>query len=86
MLISVYILCRYNPINDYKIGNVLLEKVSEERELGVYLSDLKPSLQCVEVAKKASSALCIMKRTFPTSEMSSLLCYIRPMFAVTWNN
>ena len=39
--------------NDYKIGNILL---SEERDLGVYLSnDLKPSLQCVKAAKKAST-------------------------------
>ena len=45
---------RNNPRNDYKIGSVLLEKVSEERDLGVHLSDnLKPSLQCVEAAKKA---------------------------------
>ena len=36
---------RNNPRNDYKIGNVLLEKVSEEREINVYLSvDLKPTV------------------------------------------
>ena len=53
---------RNNPRNDYKIGDVILEKVSEERDLGVYLSDdLKPSLQCVEAAKKASSALGILR-------------------------
>ena len=63
---------RNNPRNDYKIGDVILEKVSEERDLGVYLSDdLKPSLQCVEAAKKASSALGIIKRTFSTFEISS---------------
>ena len=63
---------RNNPRNDYKIGSVLLEKVSEERDLGVHLSDnLKPSLQCVEAAKKASSALGIIKRTFSTFEISS---------------
>ena len=63
---------RNNPRNDYKIGSVLLEKVSEERDLGVHLSDnLKPSLQCFEAAKKASSALGIIKRTFSTFEISS---------------
>lgn len=63
---------RNNPRNDYKIGNVVLEKVSEERDLGVYLSDdLKPSVQCVEAAKKASSALGIIKRTFSSFEISS---------------
>ena len=63
---------RNNPRNDYKIGSVLLEKVSEERDLGVHLSDnLKPSLQCVEAAKKASSALGIIKRTFSKFEISS---------------
>ena len=30
---------RNNPRNDYKIGDVLLEKVSEECDLGVYLSN-----------------------------------------------
>ena len=75
---------RNHPRNDYKIGDVLLEKLSEERDLGVYLSnDLKPSLQCVEVAKKASSAIGIIKRTFSTVEISIFPCYIRPMFAVT---
>ena len=63
---------RNNPRNDYKIGDVLLEKVSEERDLGVYLSDdLKHSLQCVEAAKKASSDLGIIKRIFSTFEISS---------------
>ena len=63
---------RNNPRKDYKIGSVLLEKVSEERDLGVHFSDnLKPSLQCVEAAKKASSALGINKRTFLTFEISS---------------
>ena len=67
---------RNNPRNDYKIGSVLLEKVSEERDLGVHLSDnLKPSLQCVEAAKKASSALGIIKRTFSTFEISSFALY-----------
>ena len=58
---------RNKPRNDYNIGNVLLLKVFEKCDLGVYLSnDLKPSLQCVDAAKKASSALGIIKRTFST--------------------
>ena len=69
---------RNNPRNDYKIGDVILEKVSEERDLGVYLSDdLKPSLQCVEAAKKASFALGIIKRTFSTFEISSFALLYR---------
>ena len=61
-----------NQKNDIKIGDVLLAKVSEERDLGVYLSDdFKPSLQCVEAAKKVSSALGIIKRNFSTFEISS---------------
>ncbi|MEW8548554.1 MAG: reverse transcriptase family protein [Candidatus Thiodiazotropha sp.] len=63
---------RNNPRHDYKIGNTTLEKVSEECDLGVYLTeDLKPSLQCVKAAKKASSALGIVKRTFSTFDISS---------------
>ena len=33
--------------------------------------DLKPSIQCVQAAKKASSALSIINRTFSTFEVSS---------------
>ena len=63
---------RNNPRSDYKIGDVLLDKVSEECDLGVYLSnDLKPSLQCLQPAKKASSAFYILIRTFSTFEISS---------------
>ena len=61
-----------NPRHDYKIGNTTLDKVSEERDLGVTLTeDLKPSLQCVEAAKKAASALGIIRRTFANFETSS---------------
>ena len=77
---------RNNTRSQYKIGNVLLEKVSEKRDLGVYLSiDLKPSLQCVEAAKKSSSALGIIKEPFQHLKYSVLPCYIRHMFAVTLN-
>ena len=37
----------------------------------IYLMILKHSLQCAEAAKKASSALGIIKRSFPTFEISS---------------
>ena len=64
-------LVKKNPRHDYKIGNTTLDKVSEERDLGVYLTeDLKPSLQCVEAAKKAASALGII-RTFSNFDISS---------------
>ena len=77
---------RNHPRNDYKIGDVLLEKISEEHHLGVNLSDdLKPSLQCDEAAKKASSALGIIKRIFQHLKYPVLSCYIRYMFAATWN-
>lgn len=63
---------RDNPRKDYTIGKTTLEKISEERDLGVYISDdLKPSLQCVKSAKKASSALGIIKRSFSNFDTSS---------------
>ena len=39
---------RNSPRKDYKIGNVILEKLSNEHDFGIYLlEDIKPSLQCV---------------------------------------
>ena len=48
------------PKHDYKVGNTTLDNVSQECDLGIYITeDLKPSLQCVEAAKKAGeSSLC----------------------------
>ena len=79
-----------NPRNDYRIGNVLLEKVAEERDPGVRLSQdlLKPSLKCVEASKKTSRALGInqlLKILFQLLNYPVLHFYIRLMFSVTWN-
>ena len=42
-----------NPEHTYKIGQTELVKVTEEKDLGVYIkNDAKPSLQCIEAAKR----------------------------------
>ena len=54
-----------NPKHTYLLGNTELAKVTNEKDLGVYITDdANPSLQCVEAAKKASQALGFIKRTF----------------------
>ena len=41
-----------NPKQTYLLGNTELEKVTNKKDLGVYITDdAKPSLQCVEAAK-----------------------------------
>ena len=55
--------------------------------LGIYLSeDLKPSLQCVEAAKKASSALGIIKELFPHLKYLVLPCYTDVIWNVFWHS
>ena len=47
-------------------------KVTEEKDLGVYVTENgKPSKQCVEAARKASYALRTVKRTFSTFDIDS---------------
>ena len=82
-----------NPKHTYVLGNTELAKVTNERDLGRYITeDVKPSLQCVEAAKKASQALGFIKRTFTYYDCRSFATlyktYIRPHmeFAVqAWN-
>ena len=72
-----------NPKHTYVLGNTELAKVTNERDLGIYITeDVKPSLQCVEAAKKASLALGVIKRTFTYYNCRSFATlyktYIRP--------
>ena len=46
-------------------AGTVLEEVSEEKDIGVIVSDsLKPSLQCAKAAKKANAILGQMSRSF----------------------
>ena len=50
------------PRNDYRIGDVFLEEVSEQHDLSVRIStDLKHSLQCKEAAMKYQLLLALLK-------------------------
>ena len=83
-----------NPKHTYVLGNIELAKVTHKKDLGIiYISeDAKPSLQCIEAAKKASQALGFVKRTFTHYDRKSFSflykTYIRTHmeFAVqAWN-
>lgn len=84
---------RNNTKHTYVLGNNELSKVSNEKDLGVYITDdAKPSMQCVEAAKKASQALGFIKRTFTYFDRRSFSIlyrtYVRPHmeFAIqAWN-
>lgn len=84
---------RDNPEHKYKIGTTELKRVTEEKDLGVHITnDAKPSLQCIEAAKKATQALGFVKRTFSHFDCQSFSTlyktYVRPHmeFAVqAWN-
>ena len=68
---------RNNPKHTYVLGNSELAEVTNEKNLGIYMTeDAKPSLQCVEAAKKASEALGFVKRTFSHFQRKSfsILC------------
>ncbi|MES9880231.1 MAG: reverse transcriptase domain-containing protein [Sedimenticola sp.] len=54
-----------NPKQDYVLNNTTLTKVSEEKDLGVYITDsVKPSIHCIKSAHKANCALRTVKKTF----------------------
>ena len=45
------------------MANTELEKITTEKDLSVHITDdAKPSLQCIEAAKKASLALGFVKK------------------------
>ena len=52
-----------NPKHTYTLANTELEKVTSEKDLSVKITDdAKPSLQCIEAAKRASLALGFVKK------------------------
>ena len=67
---------RSNPaytycMGGYAPGGTILEEVTQEKDLGIIVSNnLKPSLQCAKAVKKANSVLGQMKRSFYYTETS----------------
>ena len=51
--------------NEYKLNGNVLQKVDEEKDLGIFVtSDLKPSVHCAKAATKAMQVLGVIKRNF----------------------
>jgi hypothetical protein len=48
---------RNNPQHEYKMDGERLEKVEMERDIGVTVKSLKPSVQCANAASTARSVL-----------------------------
>jgi len=63
---------------DYHICNCKLEVVTEEKDLGVWISqDLKASQQCLQEYSKANKLLGDLKRTAKCKDTANLLCFTR---------
>ena len=74
---------RNNPENEYKMGGVTLENTTNERDIGVTVSDnLKPGQQCRKAAQTASTVLSQIMRAFHYRDGHVLLNlykqYVRP--------
>ena len=51
--------------NEYKLNGNVLQKVYEEKDLGIFVtSDLKPSVHCAKAAAKAMQVFGVIKRNF----------------------
>jgi ribonucleases P/MRP protein subunit RPP40 len=63
-----------NPEAEYNMNNVKLEVISEEKDLGVIISNtFKVSKQCAKAANKGNQILGLIKRTFISKEKNVLL-------------
>jgi hypothetical protein len=72
-----------NPKNQYHLDGTSLEVITEEKDLGVIVTDnLKPTKQCTKAASKAMNSLRLIKRAFTyidTQSFSVLYkAYVRP--------
>ena len=72
-----------NRKTDYHLGDQIIPKTDEEKDLGVILtSSGKPSMQCSKAAAKAMSSLGIIRRSFKYIDNNSFSilykAYIRP--------
>ena len=70
-------------MTDDEGNKVKVEEVTEEKDLGVYISnDMKPTIQCRKAADKAKSVLAMVKRNFKNLDIDDFLIiyktYIRP--------
>jgi len=55
-------------------GKVKIEETTMEKDLNIYItSDLKPSTQCVKVARKARSVLAMVRRNFKRLDADDFL-------------
>ena len=74
---------RSNEKAAYKMGDSTLQVVNSEKDLGVMVQDdLKVSMQCAEVVKRANRILGMIKRTFESRSKDIILrlykCLVRP--------
>jgi len=75
--------CTEYRITDDDGNSNVIEQITEEKDLGVYITaDLKPSTQCVRAVAKARSVMGMVRRNFSRLDKEGFLLisktYIRP--------
>jgi len=64
----------------YYMNGTKLDKVTEEKDLGVWISnDLKASQQCVQACSKANRILGVLNRTIKCKDDSNLICFYKSL-------
>jgi len=67
-----------NQFREYFMSNRKLEVVTEEKDLGVWISqDLKASHQCSQAYLKANKLLGVLHRTVKCKDTANLLCFYK---------
>ena len=71
---------RSNQSYDYEMSNSKLEVVTEEKDLGVRISqDLKVSHHCLQAYLKANKLLGIFSHTVKCKDTANLLCFYKSL-------
>ena len=71
---------RTNESLSYYMNGTKLDKVTEEKDLGVWISnDLKASQQCVQACSKANRILGVLNRTIKCKDDSNLICFYKSL-------
>ena len=70
--------CTEYHITDDDGNSNVIEQITEEKDLGVYITaDLKPSMQCVRAAAKARSVMGMVRRNFTRLDKEDFLIDIQ---------
>jgi len=71
---------RTNQSYEYQMSNSKVEVVTEQKDLGVWIShDLKVSQHCLQAYSKANKLLGVLNRTVKCKDTANLLCFYKSL-------